>query len=149
MARYVLLLTLLGLVAMHSLPNMMPGANGASATGLATSMSSRPAAPMAMGGQANAAQAEHAGSALHRAAISTQGGLRSADPRAVAPMGCGMDHAGCVAVLRHTAQLAADALAVLVATPPGPPAPASVSTPVRGARAPPDVSLIEMGISRK
>jgi len=144
----LLLLTMLGLVAMHGLPDTMPGAPGAAAMRWTTSMTSLPHPPTPGVGQGPAPQAEHAGSGTHRVAMPIQVGLGTANLALAAPMGCGMDHAGCVAVLRHARHLAAGGVAFLVAIAPGLATPTTVWTPLRGPRAPPDVSLIELGISR-
>jgi hypothetical protein len=152
-ARAVLpLLTVLGLVGMHGIPDAMASPSGATAVRSSGSVSSPLAVPVTMpmlvSGRVLARHAQQAGSDAHRPLRLTHHEPQSADPSIAAPMGCGMDHAGCLAVLRDAGHLVAESPVLTVVAAAGMPTPSLVSTPARGPRAPPDVSLIGLGISR-
>lgn len=132
--RAVALLTLLGLVGMHGLPDAMAGPGGAPAMQGNASMFSP-----------HAASAPASESAAMLPARSGQSAVRSV----AAPVGCPMGHAGCVAVVRDAGQMApAVAVLAVVAVTAVTPGSAPVTNPANGPRAPPYVSLLGLGISR-
>lgn len=145
-ARVAVLLTVLGLVGMHGLPDAMASSTGGSMTATA-SMIAAPTAP-AMSESASARHPGHGDRPARTAAV-LRGGSRVARPGLASPMGCGMDHANCVAVLRDSGHMSTPGVSWTVANAAlSMPRQSLVSIPARGPRAPPDVSLIDLGISR-
>lgn len=66
-----------------------------------------------------------------------------------APMGCAMDHTNCVAVQREPGNLAHPGAVLTTATRNQPrPSPSAAPFTAHTPRAPPNVSLVELGISR-
>lgn len=153
-ARAVLILmTLLGLVGMHGLPDAMASSSGATTmpAGAAMSPSLTPTMNMTVATRQSAPprRAYHADPVARRPAHLLRNDARLSALGLAAPAGCGMDHANCVAVLTELGHLSGSGPTLSVAAGSGMPMPPlPVWTPARGPRAPPDVSLIGLGISR-
>lgn len=152
-ARAVLILmTLLGLMGMHGLPGALASSSGAktmpASAALSPSGMAATTMTVAMRRSAPPQRAHHIDPVVLRLAHRNPDNLRASDSSAAVPAGCAMDHTNCVAVLREPAHLTVSGTALAVATGSGMPMPLLVRTPVRGPRAPPDVSLIVLGISR-
>lgn len=152
-ARTVLILmTLLGLMGMHGLPDAMAGSSGATTTPASASMSPplTAATNMTVATRQSVPQrgAHHSDPVARRPAHLLRNDARSSGPSVATPAGCAMDHTNCVAVVRQSAPVTVSGPALSGAAGSGMPTPLPVWTPARGPRAPPDVSLIELGISR-
>lgn len=141
------LVTLLGLIGMHGLPGAMSSPGGAPAMLGNASMSSPRAASAPAGESAAMLRVAHAGRAGARVAQPVWSG-QSADRSVAAPVGCPMAHEGCVAVLRDAGHWAPAATVPVAGAIPVMPRRVPVANPANGPRAPPDVSLIGLGISR-
>ncbi|MGN6607391.1 MAG: hypothetical protein ACTHMS_10345 [Jatrophihabitans sp.] len=149
LSRAVAALVLAGLFAMHGLPDAMATASSGMAAAGTLELGQREASPTdqrAEDRQVSDMSADMHGRQQRDAPVALSSALRGAP--ASMPGGCGLDHAGCVAVLRDAprtdapAVVAADAYIVA----------GSARTDPRHSvvccRAPPDVSLVELGISR-
>ena len=144
----VLVLTLLGLVAMHGLPDAMAGPDGDVAMAAGVAMPSPVVTLMTTTRPAPMRVAAGARSSIDQAAPSTPLSPATAALTVSAPAGCGMDHAECVAVLPDAGHLVAAVSALSGWRIAGTAEPSPVTVAPRGPRAPPDVSLIGLGISR-
>lgn len=150
-ARAVLvLITLLGLVGMHGLPDAMASLSGARmvSAGAAMSPTLPPGADMTVAMRQSAPPRHHADPAARHPVHGPHDEARPWAPSSAAPVGCAMDHTNCVAVLREPGRLTSSGPALIVAAGCGVPMAALVWTPARSPRALPDVSLIALGISR-
>ncbi len=150
MARAVLLLvTLLGLVGMHGLPDAM--ATPASSAAMSTSAAMPPALTVAVHrtGPSSQQAARRTDLVAHGHHVRLRGdSSRSIDVSMGSAGGCGMDHSNCVAVLRDPGYLAALSAPATVGAVLEPPTTAARLPLTTGPRAPREVSLIGLGISR-
>lgn len=151
----LLLFTVLGLFGMHGLPDAMASSTGTTAM-MSTSVMSTPAdlasspAVDKSATRPGAHEPAHvSGPVAPLSSRDTSSRTQSGGPRVGAPVGCAMDHTNCVAVQRESGRPASPGAVLTDATrtqsqPALSSAPATAGNP----RAPPDVSLIELGISR-
>ncbi len=149
----LLSLTLLGLVAMHGLPHSM--ASPSTKSSAARQMHGQLPASLTLPLHDTTGMDKPSGARSRRPPVigvdltrATSGREQSALHSVAEPMGCAMDHAGCLAVLRDAEHWTDPGSALPTSVTPSAPGPSPHPIPAGGPRAPPGVSLIRLGISR-